>query len=99
MFNNSTVTRAVIGTVGMAFCAGLCLVGATAPALADTVRTTTVSYADLNVATAKGRAVLDRRVADAARSVCTSADTGPAARTEESRCIKRALSAAKPTIG
>lgn len=39
-----------------------------APA-AVTVR---VSYADLNIATAQGRAVLDRRIAGAARSICGS---------------------------
>jgi UrcA family protein len=39
-----------------------------APA-AITVR---VSYADLNLASAQGRAVLDRRIAGAARSICGS---------------------------
>ena len=104
---NSTVARAVLGTVGTALCAGLCLVAATAPAAAETAkspasaggRTTTVRYADLDVHTAQGRAMLDRRVQGAARSVCTSANTGPAARVEEGRCVKAAVANARPVIG
>jgi UrcA family protein len=92
----STVARTVIGTAGMAFCAGICLVGATAPANAGTVRTATVSYADLNVGRAQGRVVLDRRLHNAARSVCSSTQTGPAARIDESRCVRTALSNARP---
>ena len=96
---NSTVARVVLGTVGTALCAGLCLVAATAPASAEPVRTTTVRYADLDVRTAPGRAALDRRVHDAARRVCTSADTGPAARVEEGRCVRHAVAAATPIVG
>jgi UrcA family protein len=96
---NSTLSRAVLGTLGTALCAGLCLVAATAPAAAETVRTTTVSYADLNVHTAQGRATLDRRIEAAARSVCTSAAAGPAAQIEESRCVKHAVAAARPVAG
>ena len=40
--------------------------------------------------------MLARRVQGAARSVCTSADTGPAARLEEGRCVKAAVANAKP---
>ena len=96
---NSTVSRAVLGTVGTALCAGLCLVAATAPAAAAEVRTTTVHYADLDVHSAQGRAVLDRRVEGAARSVCTSADSGLAARIEEGRCVRHAIATAKPVVG
>jgi UrcA family protein len=97
---NSTVSRAILGTVGTAVCAGLCLLAATAPAAAaEAVRTTTVSYADLNVHTPAGRATLDRRITDAARSVCSSANIGPAARVEEERCVRNAVAAAKPTVG
>lgn len=105
---HSTIARAILGTVGTALCAGVCLVAATAPAhaaesgrapWAATVRSTTVRYADLDVASAKGRAVLARRLNSAARAVCTSADAGPLARIEEGRCVREALNAAKPAIG
>ena len=96
---DSIISRAVLGTVGTALCAGLCLFAATAPATADTVRTVTVGYSDLNVHSASGRATLDRRVQNAARSVCTSADTGPAARIEEGRCVRNALAHATPVAG
>lgn len=95
----SAVTRTVVGTAGMALCAGLCLVGATAPAHAESARTATVSYADLNVASAQGRSVLDRRLHNAARAVCSSTRDGAAGRTDESRCARTALSNAKPVIG
>lgn len=101
MFANltSTAVRTVVGTAGMAVCAGLCLVGATAPAHAAAVRTATVSYADLDIATAKGRAKLSRRVAAAARAVCTSADAAPVAQAEEGRCVRHAVATARPVVG
>lgn len=43
---------------------------AAAPAAAQAVDSVTVGYADLNLANAAGRAVLDRRIAHAARQVC-----------------------------
>ena len=43
---------------------------AASPAAAQTVDSVTISYADLNLANAAGRAVLDRRIAQAARQVC-----------------------------
>ena len=106
---SSSFTRTAVGTVGMAFCAGLCLVGATAPAHAatfgatapahaDTVRTATVSYADLDVAHAQGRAALDRRLHIAARAVCSSSQESPAARANENRCVRAALSNARPVV-
>lgn len=65
---NSIVTRTVVGTAGMAICAGLCLAGATAPAAAATVRTQVVRYTDLDLRKAAGRATLDHRIAAAARA-------------------------------
>ena len=38
--------------------------------VAPTAITVRVSYADLNLASAQGRAVLDRRIAGAARNIC-----------------------------
>lgn len=97
----STIARAVLGTVGTAVCAGLCLVAATAPAnaavsaSASGLRTTTVSYADLDLRSAPGRATLNHRIANAARAVCVSANTGPMARVEEGRCVRQAVTAAR----
>jgi UrcA family protein len=41
-----------------------------APATADTSATVAVEYSDLNLATKAGQARLERRIDDAARSVC-----------------------------
>lgn len=99
---NSSVTRTIVGTLGMAFCAGVCLVGATAPAAADTVYSTTrskvVRYADLDLANAQGRAVLDRRIKVAAREVCTTNSTDPEMKIEEYRCLRHAIADAQPKV-
>jgi UrcA family protein len=94
----STAARAVIGTVGTALCAGLCLFAATAPANAETVRTATVAYADLNLASPAGRATLNRRIDAAARQVCANNDHGPDAALDEMRCVHHAVSAARTKV-
>ncbi len=43
---------------------------AISPAMAQGAEAVTISYANLNLANAAGRAVLDRRIAAAARQVC-----------------------------
>lgn len=94
----STATRAILGTVGTAFCAGICLVAATAPAAAETVRATTVSYADLDLGNAAGRMTLDRRINAAARTVCASSDGGTVAALDEMQCVRHAVIAAKAKV-
>lgn len=94
---SSSLVRTVVGTAGMAICASACLLAATAPAHADTVRTTTVRVADLDLSSAAGRATFDRRVQHAARVVCVSAEAGPVAFVEEDRCIRRAVAAVRPS--
>ena len=47
-----------------------CCVGAAAPSHAADDRSTTVRYADLDLASAKGQAALQRRIAFAVRQVC-----------------------------
>jgi UrcA family protein len=97
---NDTIVRATIGVFGTAFFAGLCLVGATAPAnAAETPRITTVSYSDLNISSAKGREALDLRILQAARSVCTTGSNDTAARIQESRCVRDAVNAAQGKLG
>lgn len=99
---NSTVTRAVLGTVGTALCAGLCLVAATAPANAgtiyDTARSQTVSYADLDLGSTQGRKVLDRRIKNAAHSVCATGSVDVQAMKDESRCVRAALDSVAPKV-
>jgi UrcA family protein len=91
-----TIQRAVIGAFGTALFAGLSLSGALAPANAAEVqaRVQTVSYADLNLANAAGRAALDQRIKAAAESVCATGLNDVAAKTAESRCVKNAIEAA-----
>ena len=100
MFNtfNSVVSRAVLGTVGTALCAGVCLVAATAPAAAETARTATVRYTDLDLGNAAGRATLDRRLGAAAYAVCANNDSGIDAALAEMACVRRAVAAAKTTV-
>ena len=96
---SSTLTRTVIGTLGTAFCAGICLVAATAPAnAAEAPRTAKVHYADLDLGNKAGRATLDRRLFSAARSVCVSGDSGPDAAMAEAHCIHQALKAARAKV-
>jgi UrcA family protein len=88
--------RVVIGAVGTALFAGLSLSGALAPAnAAETqARVQTVSYADLNLSNAAGRAALDNRIKAAAETVCATGMNDAAAKTAESRCVKAAVEAA-----
>lgn len=92
MFTNftSAATRAVVGAFGTALCAGICLVGATAPAHAETV-SRVVRTADLNLASVAGQKALNHRIAVAAREVCTSTSRDLATKVEESRCLRRAV--------
>ncbi len=94
----SAASRAVLGTVGTALCAGICLVAATAPAAAEPARTTTVRYTDLDLARAAGRATLDRRITAAANAVCASSDRGTDAALDEMHCVRHAVTAAKAKV-
>lgn len=88
--------RVVIGSIGTVLAAGISLSGALAPAQAaePTARVQTVSYADLNLTNAAGRAALDQRVKAAAETVCATGLNDTAARTAEARCVKDAIAAA-----
>jgi len=100
MFTTSFATaRTAIATVGTLFFAGVCLIGATAPAAAQPVaHTKTVSYGDLNLASASGRKVLDSRINRAARSLCFDGEKGVASKMAADRCIKAAKADAKAQI-
>ncbi len=96
---SDTVTRAVAGTIGTLVCAGLCLAGAAAPAQAETVtRTALVHYQDLNLASADGRATLDKRIRIASERVCASDEMTLASRTNHNRCIGNAISGAQAQL-
>ncbi|UAJ09538.1 UrcA family protein [Polymorphobacter megasporae] len=100
--SNSIIARTVLGTVGTALCAGLCLVGATAPAHAgsiyDTARSQNVSYADLDLASTQGRQILNNRIKHAARAVCATGNIDVQSMKDESRCVRVALDSAKPKV-
>lgn len=94
----TTALRTVAGTVGTLIFAGACLFGATAPAVAaEPSRTVSVSYSDLNLASDKGRAVLDARIRQAARSVCYDGARDVRSITEQSRCYHDAVKSAQPS--
>lgn len=93
----TTFTRTVIGTVGAALFAATCFAAATAPAAATPVTVSkTVSYADLNLASAQGRATLQARIVSAAKSVCTTGANDMVSREREDRCVQAAVAAATP---
>lgn len=97
--SSDTVLRTVAGTFGTALCAGVCLLGATAPAeAAPAPRAQAVSYADLNLAHASGRSALDARIKQAARSVCSTGASDLRARTDEARCIRAAVAGAQTRV-
>jgi UrcA family protein len=94
----TTALRTVAGTVGTLIFAGACLFGATAPAVAaEAPAAVAVSYTDLNLASEKGRAALDTRIRQAARSVCFSGTRDLRSRTEEVRCYQNAVKSAQPS--
>jgi UrcA family protein len=92
---NESVSRTIIGTIGTALFAGVCLLAATAPAAAQEVpRARTVSYSDLNLSTAQGQEALKLRIKQAARSVCENGLDDVAGVTQEARCIRAAVDGA-----
>ncbi len=85
--------RNAIGAFGAVAIAATCLGVASAPAAATEtgVATKTVSYADLNMNSAEGRARLDARIRAAAKSVCEAPVAEFAARATQGRCIATAI--------
>jgi len=98
MFATSTTAfRTVVGGFGTLIFAGVCLFGATAPAVAaEAPRVAHVSYGDLNLASDEGRSALDSRIKSAARAVCLEGGRDVRSLTEEARCIRNAIEAAQP---
>ena len=101
MIISNTLSRNLIGGFG-ALVLGFAFVGAaTAPANAATVPaydnavSVSVSYSDLNMATAAGQNVLAARVKTAAKSVCANDFGDVASRSAEQACIDAAVAGAK----
>ena len=66
--------------------------------VADETRSTIVRYDDLNIRSAQGRHVLDRRMQVAAREVCGGVDNGPvdlSTAMAQAQCIRHALLGAR----
>jgi UrcA family protein len=100
MFTTSFATaRTAIATVGTLFFAGICLVGATAPAAAEPVAySKMVSYGDLDLASAKGRKTLEARINRAAHNVCFNGAKDIASLLANDRCVEAAKADAKAQI-
>jgi UrcA family protein len=79
----------------------LAILAAGAPAMAAdaTGNSTVVRYSDLNLASDDGQATLNRRIAQAAKSVCWQAD-GPTLTEHQdyAACRSTALASAQPTL-
>jgi UrcA family protein len=99
MFANTAIAlRTVAGTIGTIIFAGACLFGATAPAVAaEAPRTVKVGYSDLNLASDRGRAVLDARIRQAAHTVCFEGGRDVRSMSEEARCRQMAIKSAQPS--
>lgn len=95
-------SRNLAGAAGTLLLAGLCIAGATAPAQARTnpvtygvnavgERTAMVSFADLNLSSPKGRAALENRIRNAARTVCSANGDDKILGIDASRCFHDTL--------
>jgi UrcA family protein len=63
------------------------------------VPTATISYADLNVASSAGRASLDRRIRQAAETLCVDRNVRDVHRTSMGyTCVGHAIASAQPQI-
>jgi UrcA family protein len=71
------------------------IVATPALAQADDAATRRVSYADLDLSSPAGRAVLDRRLTSAVRAVCGSGSYDLSRMVAEKRCFKVAIGSAR----
>ncbi|PZN96460.1 MAG: hypothetical protein DCF31_03300 [Alphaproteobacteria bacterium] len=95
-------------TTGRNFAAGFaaivfastCLLAAAGPVEAAevTAASRAVSYSDLDLAHAPGRAALEMRIKSAARTVCDSGLDNVSARAAETRCVRDAINSAKRNV-
>lgn len=91
---NSDTVRALVGGIGTAVCATVCLYGASAAYAAPiepVERRATVRYADLDLSRAPGRQTLLVRVRGAARAVCSPVGNDTKSRSAAARCVRAAI--------
>jgi UrcA family protein len=103
MFTNfsETIARATLGILGTTVFAGLCLMGAAAPATASPVNiapTVSVSYAGLDLTSAADRAELDHRIARTARKLCGASHAGTREIILEVACVKASINDARAQL-
>lgn len=101
---NPLAARILVGitgtVVGAIICFGTAVAPATAHAISDVrdgaVPTVSVSYADLDLASAADRAKLDRRISFAAYEVCGGEDAARSIETSAAQreCIRHAIASA-----
>lgn len=95
-----TFADAAAAVIGTLIFAGACLGTATAPARAATpaenaVRTRSVAYGDLNLASAAGQHRLALRIRAAARAVCDQPGNELWTWPDESGCMRAAIAATR----
>ncbi len=91
----TTLSRNLAAAAGAVLISTACLAVAATPAAAETVAVSkTVSYADLNLGSAKGRATLDQRIKSAARQVCRQDADDLSTRAFQTECVKTAVAKA-----
>ena len=96
-------SRNVVGVAGTLLFAGLCIGGATAPAIAQIAysvnaggqRVAYVAYKDLDLASQAGRATLNGRLRTASRHVCQGDAVQPWRSIEETKCFHAAFNASR----
>ena len=95
----TSFSSTIVAAAATALFAGICLFGATAPAAAaDVLQARTVTYKDINIASTEGRHTLDRRIVQAARSVCANGGHDVRSVDAETRCVDKAVSAARSQV-
>ncbi len=94
----TTTVSAIAGTVAAAL---ICLGAAAGPAKAaeagqnfEAPRSVEVSLAGVNLNSEKGREALETRIRAAARTVCATGGHDVKSRTDQTRCVREAVSAA-----
>lgn len=102
---SETFARTTLGILGTMVFAGLCLMGAAAPAAATptTVQQTTeptlaISHADLDLTSRSDRAELDRRIERGARHVCAIVYASNRAIGPEQACVQLAINEAQAQL-
>lgn len=96
----ASFTQTLVATFATAVFAGACLFGAAAPAAAAQadLRVIEVSYGQYDLTHGAGRAALDTRIVQAARSICYSGSRELAARTAYKACVKVAVADARSQV-